>query len=231
MATAAPYSPVNDWVVQSDGTIYDSVTATSATISRSGVKTIDNLNGTISDVSANVCAVRARQDGVTGYEAVIETSASNKFIRSYFTQLSDVQTWTMDVTGTAALGSYHIYVNSLGAALTAGVANVAFWRTFTATAATWSISCYVYTGSAVTSADMQLCAVAGSLTPVATLLTTTFTAVGGNWYRATATFTGTGQAQVSGSFQRHLPKLLRYPSQSLKASSLFLHPVLSQKAA
>jgi hypothetical protein len=46
-------------------------------------------------------------------------------------------------------------------------------------------------GSAVSATDMQLCAVAGTSTPVGTLLTTTFTSLGFGWYRASATFTGT----------------------------------------
>jgi len=198
MYIMAPLSPYADWVVNSDGTITDLVAGATPTFARTGIKTIDNLNGTITDVLANKLAVKPRLDGKPGFGAFLEDGTTNAFIRSYFTQLSDVQTWTMDATGTAVLGSYHIYQNSQGAALSAGVANVAFWRTFTATAALNSISCYVYTGSAVTSADMQLCSLVGSLTPVASLLTTTFTAVGGNWYRATATFTGTAATWTGG---------------------------------
>jgi hypothetical protein len=87
----------------------------------------------------------------------------------------------------------------VGASLAADASNRAFWQQVTLTAVTTAVSAYVRNGGAAVSAtDMQLCAVAGTSTPVGTLLTTTFTALTGGWYRATATFTGTAAAWTVG---------------------------------
>ncbi|MFA6167844.1 MAG: hypothetical protein WC700_14580 [Gemmatimonadaceae bacterium] len=187
-----------------EGTYWDPVTRTYATVTRSTSATIyDPVLRRIFDVRAGFipqCCWSCSYPGGRGYAPVIEEARTNALAYSYFTSQADVNQWTMDASGTATVGTAGLYTGSKGVTLVADASgNRAFWRTFTSTAVARMVSARVYTnGAAVTSADMQLCAAAGSSTPVGTLLTTTFTALGGGWYRATAPYTGTAATWAAG---------------------------------
>lgn len=79
----APLTPVADWLVQSDGTFRDTVSGTSATVTRAGNKTV-YTGGRVVDVYPNRLAVRPRSDGKSGYEAIIEEARTNYLLQSSF---------------------------------------------------------------------------------------------------------------------------------------------------
>lgn len=210
MGGIAPNNPVADWVVKQTGdhfgNYYDLVSGAAATVTRTTPKTIYDPNtGRIHDVPAGSLAVNpwsAYQAGGFGFAAVIEEARTNYLLYSYLDGATAFAAWTADSGLTAALGAtaHGLYGASRGASLAADGSNRAFWQGVTATAATWVLSAYVRKadGSAVSSADMQLCAAAGTSTPIGTLITTTFTALSGGWYRATGTLTGTAAAWALG---------------------------------
>ncbi|MDP4225061.1 MAG: hypothetical protein Q8910_01630 [Bacteroidota bacterium] len=72
-----------DWQIQSDGTLKDMVSGASATVTRTGPKTVD-LGTSLATVSDNKLAVRLRTDGIKAYEAIIEESRTNYILTSYF---------------------------------------------------------------------------------------------------------------------------------------------------
>ncbi len=202
---------VADWQVQAGGTLLDRVTGSSATVARAGAgKTVLN-HGVISDVLADLLAVRPYSNSYAngrGYEAIIEEQRTNNFLRCHIMGATELAAWTADAGLTAAVRAtvHGIYGSAKGVSLAADASNRAFWQQITATAVTWALSAYVWRddGAAPTAADCQLCAVAGTTTPVGTLLTTTFTLVPemkvgtSQVYRATATFTGTAAAWTAG---------------------------------
>ena len=136
-----------------------------------------------------------------GSEIIAESSRTNGLIHSTFTNQTALNTWTADSGLTATLGGVSLYNQANEVNLSASSSNVALWRTLTSTAVARAISVYVRKtdGSAVTSSDMQLTALAGSSTPVGSLLTTTFTQQGtSSTYRATAIYTGTAATWAVG---------------------------------
>jgi hypothetical protein len=186
------------------GTYINTLGGGLATVTRTTVATIyDPLTGRIHDVPAGSIPVNlwgAYQAGGRGFAPVIEEARTNLYLQSTLADATALATWTADAGLTATLGGASLHAASNEVTLAADASSRAFWRTLTATAAARSSAWYVRVagGGAVSATDMQLCAEAGTSTPVGTLLTTTFTAVGGGWYRATAPYTGTVATWASG---------------------------------
>lgn len=87
--TATTLNPVADWLAypQGDhyGSLYDLVGKQWATVSRLNAKTVyDSAAQRIYDVPANKLAVNYRNDGKSGYEAVIEGPRTNYVLQSSF---------------------------------------------------------------------------------------------------------------------------------------------------
>ena len=186
-----------------EGGYYDPATKVWATVTRVNAATIyDPATGRIHDVRAGYIPQNpwsSYYTGGKGYAPFPEELRSNVCAYSYFTSQADVDQWSMTASGTATIGTSGIYMKSLGATLVADASgNRAFWRTITSTAATRPLSVFIRASAAPTSADCQLCAVVGSGDPVGTLLTTTFTDLGGGVYRAKATYTGTAATWAIG---------------------------------
>ena len=208
---AAAREPVADWNAVEEATGYgywlDSVNGRRAYPMRTGAKTTTRT-GKVVDVPANRLAITEAGTGMAGVAGYVEAARTNAFLRSYVADASGLAAWTADSGLTATLrGTAHaLYNASKGIALAADESNRALWQQFTATATTWALSAYVWRddGAAVSATHCQLCAVAGTTTPVGMLLDTTFTAVTGmkvgtsQVYRATATLTGTAAAWTAG---------------------------------
>lgn len=207
----AAREPVGDWIAIEEATGYghwlDSVNGRRAYPMRTGAKTTTRT-GKVIDVPANYLAITEAGSGMAGVAGYPEAARTNAFLRSYVADASGLAAWTADSGLTATLRStaHALYNASQGITLAADGSNRALWQQFTATATTWALSAYVWRddGAAVSATHCQLCAAAGTTTPVGTLLDTTFTAVTGmkvgtsQVYRATALFTGTAAAWTAG---------------------------------
>jgi peptidoglycan/xylan/chitin deacetylase (PgdA/CDA1 family) len=216
VAEVAPYSPVSDvravpTGAEWEGNYRDAVSGAMGTVTRASAKTVV-ARGVVRDVGAGYLALRPFSDsrfGANGYMAVIEESRRNAFIRSFISSATDLAAWTADAGLFADVRKipHGFYNQSCGVTLTASGGTKAIWQTVgTLTAVKNAVTAFVWkpSGGVVSSDDMQMCAAAGAGTPVATLLTTTFTLVrgmtvdGSQVYRATATYTGTAAAWTSG---------------------------------
>ena len=187
-----------------DGRIRDLVSGAFATITRAGDACIwDASCESVKCFPANRVPVvpwSNHQPGARGYAFEPWEARTNAFLETLLDDAAALATWTADANLTAALAASSHIASGFDAALAASGGTAALWRTYTATAVTRSISCYAFRDdlAAVTSADAQLCAAAGTSTPVGTLLTTTYTDVGNGVYRLRATYTGTAATWAAG---------------------------------
>jgi hypothetical protein len=195
MPYGLPGSPVALWVPTSDGRLFDLITKGYGTVTRATPKTAFCTNSMrIVDVAAGSLAVvpwSCSRAGGRGYAAIIEESRANIIPRSYFTSQSDVDEWTHTASLTPTISTGALY--GLGVKLESSQDHSMFYRGVTSTAVARRLWCYVKQGTgtgAVSATDCQMIAKVGADVPDVDL-TTTFTAVGGGWYKATSTYTGT----------------------------------------
>jgi hypothetical protein len=195
MPYGLPGTPVALWVPTQDGRLFDLMSKLYGTVTRATPKTAFCTNSMrIVDVAAGSLAVvpwSCSQVGGRGYAAIIEESRANIIPCSYFTSQSDVDEWTHTASLTPTISTGALY--GLGVKLESSQDHSMFYRGVTSTAVARRLWCYVKQGTgtgAVSATDCQMIAKVGADVPDVDL-TTTFTAVGGGWYKATSTYTGT----------------------------------------
>lgn len=140
--------------------------------------------------------------GTDDYAIQLQDVSVNDYLQSGFADGAALATWTADAGVAAVLGGYSAYNGALEAILTANGTGGAFWRTYTDFAIKRQVSWYARRadGAPVTSDDCQVCAVVGTDTPAASLLTTHVRPLGNGTYRLTGTYTGTAATWASGIY-------------------------------